>query len=206
MKQYNTEKEHTMSVRSSNNENSTYPNSQMKLQSRLINDFPATVKPPPAVYNTSSYIPKFTAQVVSSLMDDTFKLNYEEFKRDEPMPFTLPPQWERPVDYQTMAGDGTVHIVARKTFLYLIQKVSALRMLAWKKLGLYMQNTFPAQRIRRYVWAFQEVYIANCKSLLTCYTKRNYRFCAMAIYQIFKPMTLYTFQIFLNSCIVYIAS
>ena len=108
-KKCNPEKEHTMSVRSSNNENSVHPNSQMKLQSRPVNDFPATVRPPPIAYNTSNNIPKFNAQVVSSLMDDTLKLNYEEFKRDEPMPFTLPPQWERPVDYQTMAGDGTVH-------------------------------------------------------------------------------------------------
>ena len=108
-KKYNPEKEYTMFVRSSNNENSARPNTQMKLQSRPINDFPATVRPPPAVYNTSSYIPKFTAQVVSSLMDDIFKLNYEELKRDKPMPFMLPPQWEGPVDYQAMARDGAIH-------------------------------------------------------------------------------------------------
>ena len=34
-------------------------------------------------------------------MDDC----YEELK-DKLMPFTLPPQWVGPVDYQTMAGDG----------------------------------------------------------------------------------------------------
>ena len=106
---YNPEKEHTTSVRSSNTENSAHPNSPMQLQSRAINDFPATVRPPPAEYNTSNYIPKFTAQVVSSLMDDNFKLNYEELK-DKPIPFMLPPQWERPVDYQTMATrDGAIH-------------------------------------------------------------------------------------------------
>ena len=108
-KKYNTEKEHTMSVRNFNNENSTHPNSQMKLQSRPTNDFPATVRPPPAVYNTSSYIPKFAPQVVSSLMYDSFKLNYKELKRNEPMPFMLPTQWERPVDYQTIAEDGATH-------------------------------------------------------------------------------------------------
>ena len=42
-------------------------------------------------------------------MDDTFKLNYEELKRDEPMPFMLPPQWEGTVDYQTMAGAEAIH-------------------------------------------------------------------------------------------------
>ena len=98
-----------MSLRSSNNENFAHPNSQMKLQSRPINHLPATVRPPPAMCNASSYIPKFTTQTVGSLMDDNFKLNYEELKRDKPTPFMLPPQWERPVDYQTMAGDGTVH-------------------------------------------------------------------------------------------------
>ena len=107
-KKYNPEKEHTMSVRSSNNENSAHSNSQIKLQSGPISDLPATVRPPPAVYNTSSCIPKFTAQVVSSLMYDTFKLNYEELK-DKPMPFMSPPQWERPVDYQTMAGAEAIH-------------------------------------------------------------------------------------------------
>ena len=91
-KKYNPEKEHTMSVRRS------------KLQSRPINDFPATVRPPLAEYNTSSYISKFTAQTVG----DTFKLNYEELK-DKPVPFMLPPQWEGPVDYQTMAKDGAIH-------------------------------------------------------------------------------------------------
>ena len=44
-----------------------------------------------------------------ALNDDTFKLKYEELKRDKPMPFTLPPQWEGPVDYQTMARDGAIH-------------------------------------------------------------------------------------------------
>ena len=107
-KKYNQEKEHTMSVRNSNNENSAHPNSQMKLQSGPINHFPATVRPPPAVYNTNSYIPKYTAQTVGSLMYDTFKLNYEELK-DKPMPFMLPPQWEGPVDYQTMPGAGAMH-------------------------------------------------------------------------------------------------
>ena len=107
-KKYNPEKEDTTSVRSSSNENSTHPNSQMKLQSRPINDFPANVRPPPATYNASSYIPKFTAQVVSSLLDDSFKPNYEELK-DKPMPFMLPPQWEGPVDYQTIPGAGAIH-------------------------------------------------------------------------------------------------
>ena len=100
-KKCNPDKEH-MSVRSSNNENSSHPNSQMKLQSR------PTMRPSPAVYNTNSYIPKFTTQTVGSLMDDTFKLNYEELK-NKPMPFMLPPQWERPLDYQKMAGDGAIH-------------------------------------------------------------------------------------------------
>ena len=57
------------------------------------------------VYNASTCIPKHNVQVVTnetfSLMDDTFKLNYEELK-NKPMPFMLPPQW---TSYQTMAGD-----------------------------------------------------------------------------------------------------
>ena len=44
-------------------------------------------------------------QLAPFCMDDSFKLNYEELK-DKPLPFMLPPQWERPVDYQTMIEDG----------------------------------------------------------------------------------------------------
>ena len=60
------------------------------------------------VYNAGTCVPKHNVQVVTnetfSLMDDTFKPNYEELK-NKPMPFMLPPQW---TSYQTMVGDGVV--------------------------------------------------------------------------------------------------
>ena len=102
----NPRKEHARSVRSYSSENSSYPYSQSEFQSRLTDDNRATVKPP------GICAPRHNVQVVTnetfSLMDDTFELNYEELK-DKPMPFMLPPQWERPVDYQTMTGDGALH-------------------------------------------------------------------------------------------------
>ena len=108
---FNPGKEHTRCVRSSSNENSSHLYSLLEFRSRLTDDLTdnkATVKPP------GTCVPKHNAQVVTnetfSLMDDTFKLNYEELK-DKPMPFmfNLPPQWEGPVDYQTMAGYGALH-------------------------------------------------------------------------------------------------
>ena len=106
----NPEKEHTRSVRSSSNENSAHPYSQLEFPSRLtdgLTDNKATVKSPD-VYNASTCVPKHNVQVVTnetfSLMDDTFKPNYAELT-NKPMPFMLPPQW---TSYQTMAGDGVV--------------------------------------------------------------------------------------------------
>ena len=95
---------------SSSNENSAHLDSQLEFPSRLTDDLTdnrATVKSHD-VYNASTCVPKHNVQVVTnetfSLMDDTFKLNYEELK-NKPMPFMLPPQW---TSYQTMAGDGVV--------------------------------------------------------------------------------------------------
>ena len=104
---FNPEKSHTRSVRSYSNKHSAHLYSQLEFQSRLTDDLTdnrATVEPP------GTCVPKYNVQVVTTetLMDDTFKLNYEELK-DKPMPFMLPPQWEGPVDYQTMAGDGALH-------------------------------------------------------------------------------------------------
>ena len=106
---FNPEKNHTRSVRSYSNENSSHPYSLLEFPSRLTDDLTdnrATVKSP------GTCVPQHNAQVVTnetfSLMDDTFKPNYEQLK-DKPMPFMLPPQWEGPVDYQTMAGYGALH-------------------------------------------------------------------------------------------------
>ena len=108
----NPEKNHTRSVRSSNNKHSTNPYSQLEFPLKQTDDFTvnrATVKSSD-VYNASTCVPKHNVQVVTnksfSLMDDTFKLNYEELK-NKPMPFMLPPQW---TSYQTMVGDGAVQL------------------------------------------------------------------------------------------------
>ena len=106
----NPEKNHVRPVWSCSNENSAHLYSQSEFQSSLTDSLTVnrTTMKPLGVYNASTSVPKHNVQVVTnetfSLMDDTFKPNYEELKNN-PMPFMLPPHC---TSYQTMAGDGVI--------------------------------------------------------------------------------------------------
>ena len=111
-------KESEKSVGSCSTENSAPASSQMRYQSRsmdeltseLPDDNRVTVGVPGGAYNASQYPPRNAAKVASSetfsLLDDDFSAdaNYKELSDRRPMAFMPPPQLQWP-DYHTLTPE-----------------------------------------------------------------------------------------------------
>ena len=105
-------KESEKSVGSCSTENSAPASSQMRYQSRPMDELPddnrVTVGVPGGAYNASQYPPNNAAKVASSetfsLLDDDFSADAKELSDRRPMAFMPPPQLQWP-DYHTLTPE-----------------------------------------------------------------------------------------------------